>query len=53
MIDFLRTRRLKVCHAYGVNHCKELVETWHVDGVTIVGVPFCGLKGIGRKTTEI
>ena len=27
-----------------VNHWKELDETWHVDGVTIVGVPFCSLN---------
>ena len=44
MIKFLHEKRLKVCHAYKVNHWKELRETWHVDGVTIVGVPFCGLK---------
>jgi len=25
----------------------------NVDGVTIVGVPFYGLKGIGAMTTEI
>ena len=42
--QFLHKRRLKVCHAYRVNCWKELVETWHVDGVTIVGVPFCGFK---------
>jgi len=53
MIDFLCKRRLKVCHAYRVNRWKELVETWHVGGVTIVGVPFCGFKGIRKKTTEI
>ena len=28
------------CHAYKVNHWKELDENWHVDGVTIVGVLF-------------
>ena len=32
---------------------EELVETWHVDGVIIVGEPSCSLKGIGKKTTEI
>jgi len=26
-----------------------LVETWHVDGGTIVGVLFCDLKGIRKK----
>ena len=53
VIDFLHKRRLKVCYAYRVNHWKELDETRHVGGVTIVGVPFCGLKGIGKKTMEI
>ena len=44
MIDFSCENRLKVWHAYKVNHWKELDETWHVNGVTIVGVPFCGRK---------
>ena len=52
MIDFLH-KKSKVCHAYRLRKLlEELVETWLVDEVTIVGVPFCGLKGI-RKTTEI
>ena len=46
-------KRLKVCHDYRVNRLKELVETWHVDGVSIASVPFYGLKGIGKKTTKI
>jgi len=45
MIDFSYKNRSKVCHAYRVNRWKELVETWHVDGVIIVGVPFCGIGG--------
>jgi len=49
MINFSCKKRSKVCHAYRVHHQKELVETWHVDGVIIMGVPFCGLKGIGEK----
>ena len=44
---------LKVCRDYRVNCWRELVETWHVDEVTIIRVPFCGLKGIRKKTTEI
>jgi len=36
-----------------VNHWKELVETWHVDGVIIHGVLFCSLKEIKIKPTEI
>jgi len=44
---------IKESHAYRVNRRKELVETWNVDGATIVGVPFCGLKGIKKKTTDI
>ena len=28
-------------------------ETWHVDGVSVIGVPFCGLKGINAKIMEI
>jgi len=53
MIDFSCEKRLKVCYAYRVNHWKELVETWNVDGVTIIGVPCCSLKGIGKKATEL
>ena len=53
MINFLRKKRLKSCHAYRINHWKELDETLHVGGVTVVGVPFCGLKGIRKKITEI
>jgi len=30
-----------------------IVETWHVDGATITGVPFYDLKEIGKKNTEI
>ena len=53
MTDYLRKIRSKVCHAYRVNSFEESVENCYVDGATIVGVPFCGLKGIGTKTTEI
>ena len=53
MTDYLRTIRSKVCHAYRVNSFEESVENCYVDGATIVGVPCCGLKGIGTKTTEI
>ena len=53
MTDYLRKIRSKVCHAYRVNFFEESVENCYVDGATIVGVPFCGLKGIGTKTTEI
>ena len=53
MTDYLRKIRSKVCHAYRVNSFDESVENCYVDGATIVGVPFCGLKGIGIKTTEI
>ena len=53
MTDYLRKIRSKVCHAYRVNYFEESVENCYVDGATIVGVPFCGLKGIGIKTTEI
>ena len=53
MTDYLRKIRSKVCHAYRVNSFEESVENCYVDGATIVGVPFCGLKGIGIKTKEI
>ena len=53
MTDYLRKIRSKVYHAYRVNSFEESVENCYVDGATIVGVPFCGLKGIGIKTTEI
>ena len=53
MTDYLRKIRSKVCHAYRVHSFEESVENCYVDGATIVGVPFCGLKGIGIKTTEI
>jgi len=46
MIDFY----CKACHTYRVNRRKELVETWHLDGVTIVGMPFVR---IGKKTVKI
>jgi len=38
MIDFSCKKMSKVCHAYRVNRLKELVKTWHVDGVTIIEV---------------
>ena len=53
MTDYVRKIRSKVCHAYRVNSFEESVENCYVDGATIVIVPFCGLKGIGIKTTEI
>ena len=53
MTDYLRKIWSKVCHAYRVNSFEESVENCYVDGANIVGVPFCGLKGIGIKTTEI
>ena len=39
------------CLHYRADGYKE--ESWHLDGVTIVGIPFCDLKGIGEKKTEI
>ena len=53
MTDYLRKIRSKVCHAYRVNSYEEAFENCYVDAATIVGVPLCGLKGIGIKTTEI
>ena len=53
MTDYLRKIRSEVCHAYRVNSSEESVENCYVDGATIVGVPFCGLKEIGIKTTEV
>jgi len=53
IIDFSCKKWSKVCRTYRVNCWKGLDESWHVDRVTIVGVPFCGLKGIGKKTMEI
>ena len=47
--DYLPKIRSKVCHAHRVNRLKERVENCYVDGVTIVGVPFCGLKGIRHR----
>ena len=47
MIDFSSKKGQMVCHTYRVNYLKELIEIWHVDGVTIIGVHFCGQKGIG------
>ena len=51
--DYLRKIRSKVYHAYRINSFEESVENCYVDEATIVGVPFCGLEGIGIKTTEI
>ena len=53
MTNYLRKIRSKVCHAYRVHSFEESVENCYVDGAPIVGVPFCGLKGIGTTTTEI
>ena len=53
MTNYLLKIRLKVCHAHRVNLLEERVENSYVDGVTIVGVPFCGSKGIQIKTMEI
>ena len=53
MTNYLHKVRSKVCHAYKVNPLEESVENSYVDGATIVGVPFCGLKRIGIKTMEI
>ena len=53
MTDYLRKTRSICCHDYRVNHFMESVENCYVDGATIVGVPFGGLKGIEIKTTEI
>jgi len=39
MIDFLSKRKVKgLSYLYSINHRKELVETWCVDGATIVRV---------------
>ena len=43
---YFRKTRSKVCHTHRVNPLKECTENCYVDKVTIVGVPFCGLKGI-------
>ena len=53
MTAYLRKIRSKVCHAHRVNRLKESAENCYVDGVTIVGVPFCGLKEIQLKAIEI
>ena len=37
MIDF----SCKKGQRSGVNRWKKSFETWHVDGVIIIGVPFC------------
>ena len=44
MTDYLHKINLKVCHAHTVNLLKERTENCYVDRVTIVGVPFYGLK---------
>ena len=51
--DYSSKARSICCHAYRVNRFMEWVENCYVDGVTIVGVPFGGLKGIEIKTMEI
>ena len=53
MTKYLHKIRWKVCHAHRVNPSKERAENCYVDGVTIIGVPFCGLKRIEIKTMEI
>ena len=51
--DYSRKIRSKVCHAYRVNPLEESIENLYVDGATMVGVPSCGLKGIGINAMEI
>ena len=51
--DYLRKIRSKVCHAHRVNLLKESAENYYVNGITIVEVPFWGLKGIQLKAIEI
>jgi len=34
-------------------HWKELVKVWHINGVTIVEVSFCDLKGIRKKNQPV
>ena len=53
MTNYSRKTRSICCRAYRVNRFMECVANCYVDGVTIVGVPFGGLKGIEIKTTEI
>jgi len=53
MTNCLHKTRLICCHTYKVNHCKGQVKTWHVDGVTIVGVHFCGFKWIEKKNLSV
>ena len=53
MTDYSRKIRLICCHTYRVNRFMELVKNCYVDGLTIIGVPFGGLKGIEIKTMEI
>ena len=51
--DYLHKIRSKFCHTHNVNPLTERVENCYVDGVTIIGVPFCGLKEIEVKNMEI
>ena len=51
--DYSPKIRSKVSHAHKVNLLKESAENRYVDGVTVVAVPFCGLKGIQIKAIEI
>ena len=53
MINFSCLKRSKVCHVHRVNQRKELDKTWHVGGITIVGVPFCGLKESGKDYVDM
>ena len=53
MTDYSRKTKSICCHAYRVNRFMEGVENCYVDGVTIVGVTFGGLKRIEIKAMEI
>jgi len=44
LLNFFVQKRLKVCYAIRINCQKELVATWHIDGITIVGVSFRSFK---------
>ena len=51
--DYSHKIKLHFCHSHRVNPLNESAENCYVDGVTTIGVPFCGMKGIQINAIEI
>ena len=50
---FSKNEKRNFSHGYKVNYFKEQLKNWFVDRLTIVGLPFSGLKRIDVKRIEL